>query len=177
MFKALRLAAILLLAGPATAFAHVTLETAEAPVGAGYKAVLRLPHGCTGTATVGLSVAIPEGLVAVKPMPKPGWTVATVKGRYQVPHSFHGKENSEGVVTVSWSGGRLPDDFYDEFGFTGFLATDLTPGTTLYFPVTQTCESGVVRWVEIPAAGQDEDDLKTPAPGLKLLPATGSHHH
>src|SRR4029077_17112878 len=34
-----------------TAAAHVTLETREAPVGASYKAVLRVPHGCEGTAT------------------------------------------------------------------------------------------------------------------------------
>jgi uncharacterized protein YcnI len=45
--------------GPA--IAHVTLENREAPVGAGYKAVLRVPHGCEGTATTTLRVRIPEG--------------------------------------------------------------------------------------------------------------------
>ena len=48
-----------LIAVPAAA--HVTLENREAPVGAGYKAVLRVPHGCEGTATTALRVRIPEG--------------------------------------------------------------------------------------------------------------------
>ncbi len=43
--------------GPAAA--HVTLENREAPVGAAYKAVLRVPHGCEGTATTSLRVRIP----------------------------------------------------------------------------------------------------------------------
>ena len=47
-----------------TALAHVTLETREAPVGASYKAVLRVPHGCEGTATTALRVRIPEGVIA-----------------------------------------------------------------------------------------------------------------
>jgi uncharacterized protein YcnI len=29
------------------------------------------------------------------------------------------------------------------------------------------------RWMQIPAAGQSEDDLETPVPGVKLLPASG----
>ena len=33
-----------------TASAHVTLETREAAVGAPYKAVLRVSHGCEGAA-------------------------------------------------------------------------------------------------------------------------------
>ena len=39
----------LVVAGPA--MAHVTLENQSAPVGATYKAVLRVPHGCKGAAT------------------------------------------------------------------------------------------------------------------------------
>jgi len=34
------------LAGASIAFAHITLENQQAPVGASYKAVLRVPHGC-----------------------------------------------------------------------------------------------------------------------------------
>jgi copper(I)-binding protein len=47
----------------------------------------------------------------------------------------------------------------------------LTPGTTVYFPVTQECEKGAHRWVEIPAAGQDTHTLKSPAPGVRLTAA------
>ncbi|WP_225771592.1 YcnI family protein [Inquilinus sp. Marseille-Q2685] len=154
----------------APAFAHVTLETQEAPVGATYKAVLRVPHGCEGSPTVRIRVQIPEGVIAVKPMPKPGWTLETVKGKYAASYDYYGTPTSEGVKEVVWSGGRLPDEFYDEFVFRGYLTAGLTPGAHLYFPVVQECEAGVDRWIEIPAEGKDADDYETPAPGLKLLP-------
>jgi uncharacterized protein YcnI len=153
------------------ASAHVTLESREAPVGAPYKAVLRVPHGCDGAATITLRVRVPEGMIAVKPMPKPGWKVETVSGKYPKTYSyFHGAKLSEGVVEVSFSGGSLPDAYYDEFVFTGFIAGDLEPGTMLYFPVVQECERGVHRWIEIPAAGKSSGDYPEPAPALKLSP-------
>ena len=153
------------------ASAHITLETQQAPVGAPYKAVLRVPHGCDGAATVALRVRVPEGVIAVKPMPKLGWKIETVSGKYPKPYSFFRDEKlSEGVLEISFTGGSLPDSYYDEFVFSGFLAGDLEPGKVLYFPVVQECEKGVHRWIEIPAAGKSSSDYPEPAPGLKLLP-------
>jgi periplasmic copper chaperone A len=171
MFRELALGAAGAVAVACTASAHVTLETREAPVGAPYKAVLRVPHGCDGAATTALRVRIPEGMIAVKPMPKPGWKIDTVSGKYPKTYSFfHGAKLSEGVTEVSFSGGSLPDAYYDEFVITGFIAGDLEPGTMLYFPVVQECEKGVHRWIEIPAAGKSPGDYPEPAPGLKLVP-------
>lgn len=150
-----------------TAVAHVTLEQRQAQIGASYKAVLRVPHGCDGSATIALRVRIPEGVIDVKPMPKPGWTITLVKGVYATPHSLYRAQVSEGVTEIDWSGGKLPDEFYDEFVFQSFLASDLQAGQTLYFPVVQECEKGVHRWIEIPTQGSD---LPEPAPGLKLVP-------
>jgi uncharacterized protein YcnI len=158
-------------AGICTASAHVTLETREAPVGAPYKAVLRVPHGCEGSATISLRIRVPEGMIAVKPMPKPGWKIDTVSGKYPRTYNyFHGAKLSEGVTEVSFSGGNLPDAYYDEFVVTGFLAGDLEAGKTLYFPVVQECEKGIHRWIEIPAGGRSSGDHGEPAPALKLLP-------
>jgi len=154
-----------------TASAHITLETREAPIGAPYKAVLRVPHGCDGTATVALRVRVPDGMIAVKPMPKPGWKIDTVNGKYPRTYDyFHCAKLTEGVTEVRFSGGNLPDAYYDEFVLTGFLAADLEAGQTLYFPVVQECEKGVHRWIEIPAAGKSSADYPEPAPALKLLP-------
>ncbi|RVA65424.1 DUF1775 domain-containing protein, partial [Mesorhizobium sp. M7A.F.Ca.CA.001.08.2.1] len=50
------------------------------------------------------------------------------------------------------------------------LTADLPVGQKLYFPVVQECDGAADRWIEIPAAGQDEDALESPAPGIKLLP-------
>jgi uncharacterized protein YcnI len=105
-------------------------------------------------------------------MPKPGWTLATSTGKYPKTYKLFHAELNEGVTEIGWSGGKLPDDWYDEFVFTGFLSGDLEAGKTLYFPVVQECEKGVNRWIEIPAAGKSRSDYPEPAPELKLLPAT-----
>jgi uncharacterized protein YcnI/copper(I)-binding protein len=152
-----------------TLFAHVTFETREARAGTSYKAVLRVPHGCDGSATLKLRAQIPEGVIAVKPMPKAGWQIETVKGAYARSYPyFHGQQLSEGVKEITWSGGKLPDEHYDEFVFASFLAGDLRPGP-LYIPVTQECEKGEARWIEIPARGQDAHALKAPAPAVIIL--------
>jgi len=171
MLKSAVFATALVVCSGTAAFAHVTLETQEAPVGSTYKAVLRVPHGCEGKATVAVRVKIPEGVIAVKPMPKPGWELKTVKGKYEKAYELWGEKVTEGVQEVDWSGGKLPDEFYDEFVLRGQLAADLPAGEKLYFPVVQECEDGAAdRWIAIPAAGQDADELEFPAPGLKLLP-------
>src|SRR5262245_5083979 len=86
--------------------AHVTLETQEAKGGERYTAVLRVPHGCEGTATTGLRVRIPDGVIAVKPMPKPGWTLTTTTDKYDKTYTFfHNAKLSEGVTEISWFGG------------------------------------------------------------------------
>ena len=161
------LSAITCCAAVHSAFAHVTLEQAQATVGANYKAVLRVPHGCDGSPTVALRVRIPEGVIDVKPMPKSGWSLNLVKGKYSKTYSLFHAQLSEGVTEVDWSGGKLPDEYYDEFVFQSFLASDLEAGKTLYFPVVQECEKGVHRWIELPAEGTTHSE---PAPGLKLLP-------
>jgi periplasmic copper chaperone A len=148
----------------------VTLENREANVGAGYKAVLRVPHGCEGTATTSVRVRIPDGVIGVKPMPKPGWTLTTVTGKYPKTYNLFHAKVSEGVTEIAWSGGKLPDPYYDEFVFQANLTDDLTAGKVLYFPVVQECEKGVHRWIEIPAEGKGAGDYREPAPGLKLLP-------
>ena len=71
--------AALLAASPAVA--HITLEGKQAAVGSYYKAVFAVPHGCAGSATIKLRVQIPEGVIGVKPMPKPGWSLDTVTGK------------------------------------------------------------------------------------------------
>lgn len=160
-------AALLLVVGPA--LAHITLEVGEAKVGSTYKAVLRVPHGCDGKATVAVRIRIPDGVIAVKPMPHPGWELSTKIEPYAAPVQYFEDTLTEGVREISWSGGNLPDAWYDEFVFRGRLP-DEGAGTTIYFPVVQECEGGAVdRWIDIPEAGKSADDYATPAPGLKLL--------
>ena len=153
-----------------TAQAHVTIEAREAAVGAPFKAVFRVSHGCGESPTTKLRVRIPAGVIAVKPMPKSGWQIDTVKSRYDKTYNyFHGAQLSEGVTEISWSG-KLPDQYFDEFVLSGFMADTLKLGMMIYFPVVQECEQGVHRWIEIPKAGAAGGHLKEPAPGLMLIP-------
>jgi periplasmic copper chaperone A len=170
LVRATLIGGALALACASSGFAHITLENQQAPVGSSYKAVLRVPHGCAGSATVAIRVRIPEGFIDVKPMPKPGWKLNTVSGKYQTPVSLRGAKVNEGVTEVDWSGGNLPDAYYDEFVLTGYLGDDLQAGQTLYFPIVQDCEKGVNRWIEIPSAAGAPAELAAPAAALKLLP-------
>lgn len=147
----------------APAFAHITLQTQQAPVGSYYKAVFRVPHGCAGSPTTSIKVRIPEGVIDVKPQPKPGWTLQIIKGKYAHPYTSHGAEATSGVKEVIWTG-KLPDEYYDEFVLMSFLTPTLKAGDKLYFPVVQDCEKGVNRWIDTSGSGSE------PAPHLKLLP-------
>jgi hypothetical protein len=165
---AIAAATALMLMAVTAALAHVTLETTEAPTGA-YKAVFKVPHGCDGSPTTAVKVEVPEGVIGVKPMPKPGWSLSMEKGAYARTYDFyHGSKVSEGVKTVTWSGGKLLNEHFDEFVLSVYLTDALPAGGKVYFPVTQSCEAGSVSWSEIAADGQDPHSLKAPAPMLRV---------
>ena len=69
----------------ADAGAHVTLEQQEAIAGGFHKAVLRVPHGCDGSPTTMVRLRLPDGVTGAKPMPKPGWELATTRGPLAQP--------------------------------------------------------------------------------------------
>jgi len=154
------------------AYSHVTLRVKQAPIESSYKAVFSVPHGCNGSATTKIRIRVPEGVVGVKPQPKAGWKLETVKGKYAKPYTLRATQVDSGVKEVVWTGGPLLDEHYDEFVFVGYLSDALAPDTTLYFPVVQECEQGVARWIDQPSAGGKAagDHSGSPAPGLKLLP-------
>lgn len=166
------------LCGAACAQAHVVLEYQVAPAGSSYKATFKVGHGCGEAPTRQVSVAIPAGVVAARPMPKPGWTVAIERGRLAQPVTQYGRTLSEDVTRVTWTA-RTAEDMlssahYDEFVLSAQLPQQ--PGT-LYWPVSQVCEPGREDWVEVPAAGQDAGRLKHPAAALDVLPAGGDGGH
>jgi uncharacterized protein YcnI/copper(I)-binding protein len=151
--------------------AHAALERKEATPNASYRGVVQITHGCDGQPTNRVSVTIPEGVVGAKPMPKPGWTVTTEKGAYARAYPYFHGDIREGVKTITWTGGSLPDDQVDEFTFLARVTDAFAPGATVYFPIEQDCAKGQYRWSEIPAAGQDAHALKSPAPGVRVVAA------
>ncbi|MCB1340211.1 MAG: DUF1775 domain-containing protein [Pseudooceanicola sp.] len=154
------------------ASAHSTLENREAAQGATTKFVLRVPHGCDGQATLKVRIQIPDGLIAVKPMPKAGWTLETVRGPYSKTYGTGHSKLSEGVTGITWTG-ELPDDWYDEFIFRGMVTDAFAVDSMVFIPVVQDCADGAERWIEIPAEGQDPHDLEMPAPGFRVIAGPG----
>jgi uncharacterized protein YcnI len=166
-----------LLAGAAVALpvqAHVVLEQKTAPVASYYKAVFMVGHGCAGSATREISVEIPDGVVNIKPMPKPGWELRTKVETLPRPYELHGRTFTEGVTRVTWTGGPLADANYDEFVMLTRLPD--SPGK-VWFKIVQACEQGETRWEEIPAEGKTMRDYKSPAAGLEILPSQEHKHH
>jgi uncharacterized protein YcnI len=136
--------AALLAVSPSSA--HITLQPAEAAAGGSFIATFRVPHGCDGAPTVRLAVRVPDEILTAKPRPKPGWTLATAK--------------EGGVVReVTWSGGKLADEQFDEFAVLVFLPDK--PGATLRFAVEQGCDGGAVEHWQ---------------PTLRLGPAAAREH-
>ncbi len=156
-----------------TAFAHVTLETPTAPQGSTYIGVLNVGHGCEGEPTLRVRVQIPEGMIAVKPVPKPGWDLEIITGDYATTYDYYGTEMKEGPRELIWTG-SLDDAHFDQFAFRGKLTDSLKADTTVYFPVIQDCTHGAHNWVNIPAEGQNSHDIDEPAPGLHI---TNTHDH
>ena len=72
----------------------------------------------------------------MKPMPKPGWELTTKRGEYAQAYDYYGEKLTEGVKEVAWTGGNLPDEWYDEFVLRVRLP-DAAPGTVVRFPVVQ----------------------------------------
>ena len=132
--------------------AHVTLESREAPVGAAYKAVLRVPHGCDGSPTTAIRVRIPEGVIAVKPMPKPGWKLDTVTGKYPKTYTLARRAGDRRRDRDRLVGRQAARRALRRVRLHRRSSpSELAAGQTIYFPVVQECEKGVHRWIEIPA--------------------------
>lgn len=165
------LAAATLSAISLPAQAHATLEVREAQIGSTYRAIVRIPHGCGAEATHTVRVQVPEGFFNAKPMPKAGWDLQTVTGPYENTYNNHGTELTEGVVEIVWSGGNLPNEWYDEFIFRGTFADSLEPGK-VYFPTIQECANGEDAWIDT----SGEPGASHPAPSVTLTRGTNSGH-
>lgn len=113
----------LALLGAAAAQAHVSLEEPQALAGASYKAVLRVGHGCEGTATHTVVVRVPAGFRGAKPMPKAGWVLSIDRAPLAEPYESHGRKISDDVVQITWKAASkeafLADAYYDEFVLRG----------------------------------------------------------
>lgn len=163
--------AVATLGAVAVAGAHVTPAPGSAAAGSFQLVAFQVGHGCEGSPTRSVSIQIPAGVIYVKPQVKTGWRVTTKKGKLPEPGTLFGEKVTTGVLSVTWSGGRLPDAYYDTFNL--YIQVPNKAGKTLYFPTVQRCAKGVHRWITIPQKGKPEPE--EPAPGLKITKGSGGH--
>jgi uncharacterized protein YcnI len=154
------------------AAAHVVLGTDTATAGTYHRVELRVGHGCDGSPTTSVTVFVPGGVLVARPQPKAGWSLQTTKTTLEQPGKVHGKPVTEAVSQVTWSGGSLPDEQFDDFSLLVLLPE--APGA-LAFRVLQRCEAGQADWAEPPAAGGTRS--RFPAPVLDVQAPAGAHGH
>ena len=162
--------------GPASA--HVTVTPSDTAAGAFTVLTFSNGHGCEGSPTTGIRIQIPEGINAVTPTRNDFYDVTKQAEKLDPPVTdAHGNELTERVATVTYTARTpLPDGFRDAFELSLQLPEDAA-GQTLAFPVIQTCEQGETGWTEIPAEGQDAEELENPAPSFEVTEAGEEGHH
>ena len=155
------------------ASAHVSIEESEVQAGAYELVTLSVPHGCDGSPTTEVRIQMPESIVAVTPTINPGWDVEKVMLTLDEPMTdSHGAEITERVSEVVYTAKTpLPDGFRDTFTLSLRIPDDASG--TLYFPTVQICEEGESGWIEIPAEGQDPEELELPSPAVAVVAPSG----
>jgi periplasmic copper chaperone A len=155
-----------LLALPAFASAHVTLQPNEAPAKGFIVEDVRVPNEDESANTTKVSVRFPDGFAEVSFQPVPGWNVKVKKSKLAQPITTdEGDKLTEQVSEVTWTGGKIaPGEFQD---FPVSLQMPDKAGTTLTFKTIQAYDNGkVVRWIGPP-------DSEEPAPQVKVTAAEG----
>ena len=161
-------AGVVALAG--TAFAHVTITPGSAAQGSTAELTFKVPNEESTAATVQVQVQVPTdhpiAQFLVKPVP--GWTVSVRSVTLAKPVVTDDGSFTTAVSEVTWAGGKILPGQYQDFS----VSADPLPSGVgqLVFKAVQTYSNGdVVRWIDLPQAGQP--DPEHPAPVLTLTPA------
>ncbi len=180
-FRPLRLGAtaitaggLIVLAGAGAASAHVSIAEQEVAAGSTALITFQFSHGCDGSPTTEVRIQIPAEIAQVTPTINANWDGTKTMEALDTPlEGSHGEQITERVAEVVYTAKTpVPDGFRDVFVLSVPIPEDAA-GTTLYFPTIQTCEAGETAWIEIPAEGQDHDELEAPAPSVAVVESAG----
>lgn len=138
---------LLALVGALPASAHVGVTASTTAAGSSALLSFTVPHGCDGSPTTAISIGWPEEIASATPTVVAGWEASKVTVEVAATADAHGNEITERVAEVVYTAtdGGLPDGYRQQFDVQALLP-DLEPGTTLSFPVTQTCAVGETIW-------------------------------
>ncbi|WP_019182185.1 DUF1775 domain-containing protein [Microbacterium yannicii] len=155
----------LALGAPLAASAHVHVDPSTASAGGSQTLTFSFSHGCDGSATTALLIDIPEGVGNATPAVQGGWTITREAGADGVPTRVI--YTAETPVEDGLKAGVSMDVLFDESA----------AGTSIPFPVTQTCVTGETAWTEIAEDGEDPHDLEAPAPVVEVGEPTDTAGH
>lgn len=170
-------AAALLLAAAGGAAAHVGVTPDKTSANSYALLTFGIPHGCDGSGTTKVSITLPPELNDAQPTVNPNWTVEKVTEQLPEPKKLADgtsitKRTNQIVYTAK---APLEHQLRDALVLSVKLPD--APGSTLYFPTLQTCETGQTDWSEIPRDGQDPHSLAAPAPSLTVTEEASSGGH
>jgi periplasmic copper chaperone A len=173
--SALTAGALLAVAVPLSASAHVSVNPSSTAAGSYSVLTFALPHGCDGSATTAISIDIPETITSVTPTVNPDWDVAKVAVDLATPlNDGHGNTITSRVGKVVYTAKTpLADGLRDTFALSLQLPADAA-GKTITFPVLQSCEVGQTEWNQVAKDGATEPEH--PAPAVIVTAATGDAH-
>jgi periplasmic copper chaperone A len=163
-------AGLLVLAG--TASAHVTANPGTATQGGDAEVAFRTPNEEDTAATVKLEVSFPTDhpIPSVLVHPIPGWTATIEKAKLATPITTDDGPVSQAVSKITWSGGQIAPDQYQDFDVS--LESLPSDTTQLVFKAIQTYSNGdVIRWIDLTPPGGAEPEH--PAPTITLTKSTG----
>lgn len=154
--------AVLALAIPAMASAHVSVSPDELVAGDHGVLTFAFAHGCESSPTTSLQVTMPEGLTSVAPTADSDWTIAIERGE-------------DGLVsTVTYTAvSPVPNELRGAVSMA--VGIDEDAPDSLAFPVVQTCVDGSTEWTEIAEDGADPHSLEAPAPVVAVAAASTAH--
>ena len=160
-----------ILALPAVAQAHVTVQPGTAEGGGFSVVAFRVPNERDDASTTQLRVTLPKDqpIGSVQTTPVPGWKVSTANRQLDKPVEMFGEQLDTVVSEVTWTatgGGIRPGQFQD---FDLSLG-QLPESGELVFNTLQTYSSGEkVNWNQVSADPSVEPEH--PAPILTITPA------
>ena len=164
--------AAILLAAPAVAQAHVTIQPTELPAGSYTRVDVRVPNERDDAGTTKVQVQMPDGIASASYESVPGWTAKITREKAAEPIDLHGEEVTEQIDTVTFTGdgkqGIIKPGEFRDFGLS-IRTPEGEDGDTLTFKAIQTYEGGeIVRWI----GAEDADE---PAPTVTLTAAEDEH--
>ena len=160
----------LALAGPAAA--HITADPGEAPADSYATLDFGVGHGCEDSPTTRVRIQIPPSVPSVTPRRSPFWDISTKEGRKD-PVELHGEEITRGTSEVAFTAKQPLDPHQLDVLTLSVKLPAGNAGDTVHFPAIQECAKGQTRWIQIPAEGESEEDLESPAPAVVLTAAGG----